>query len=73
MKKYKVDAPVDYVMGHLRYGSYQGIIELDENRLNDDDYIYEMICEYCDFEVDDYRVEEIGPIIDITLEEVKET
>lgn len=72
MKKYKINAPVDYVMGHLRYGSYQGIIELDESRLNDNDYVYEMIRSRCNFEVEDYRIEDIGPIIDIDLEEVKE-
>lgn len=72
MKKYKVDAPVEYVMGHLRYGAYQGIIELDENRLDNDDYVYEMIRENCNFEVDDYSIEDIGPIENIDLEEIKD-
>lgn len=71
MKKYKVDAPVEYVMGYLRYGAYQGIIELDENRLDDDDYVYEMIRENCNFEIESYRIEDMGPIESVTLKEVK--
>lgn len=71
MKKYKVDAPVEYVMGHTRYGSYVGIIELDENRLDDDEYVCGMIHRNCHFEVGDFEIEDIGPIEDIVLEEVK--
>lgn len=66
MKKFKVEVPVEYVMGHLRYGHYE--VELEAESIDaakkylqtEDGQDY--IIENGDFEIDDYSVEGIGPL-----------
>jgi hypothetical protein len=70
MHKITIDAPVEYVMGYLRYGHYEGTLELDDEAYekfirNPKAYIKE----YCDFVVDDWRIEDIGPIDEISMDE----
>lgn len=75
MKKFKIDAPVDYVMGHLKYGHYEGEIEIPEedeekfkqsplNYLNNNDLI-----ESLDFKVD-VEIEDCGDIYEVNYKEV---
>lgn len=57
--KFYVKQKADYVMGHLRYGHREGIIEADSkedllNKLKNDSYT-----DYLDFVLDDYEVEDI--------------
>lgn len=57
MAKFKVRQEADYVMGHLRYGHREGIIEADSkedalNKLKNEGYT-----DYLDLVVDDYSVE----------------
>lgn len=57
--KFYVKQEADYVMGHLRYGHREGIIEADSkedllNKLKNDGYR-----DYLDFVLDDYEVEDI--------------
>ena len=57
--KFYVKQKADYVMGHLRYGHREGIIEADSkedllNKLKNDGYT-----DYLDFVLDDYDVEDI--------------
>lgn len=59
MAKFKVRQQADYVMGYLRYGHREGIIEADSvedalDKLENHDYT-----DYLDLKVDDYRVEEV--------------
>lgn len=68
-----ITAQVDYVSGHLRYGHY-------ELALNDEEYLEyhnmskeaqkEYIKENGTFEVDDFRINDIGEITDITIDNV---
>ncbi len=63
MSKFKIIAPVEYVMGHLRYGHYEGELELTEEELEEINKDPDLLKEYnLDFVVDDYRVEDIGRI-----------
>jgi len=59
MKKFKVSQEADYVMGHLRYGHREGIIEADSK----EDALYKLrnkgYTDYLDLKVDDYRVEDV--------------
>lgn len=58
MKKFRVTQDLDYVVGHLRYGHKEGIVEVES-----EDELKEMIdsgeiFDYMDVEVDDYSVED---------------
>lgn len=72
MAKYKIDAGVDYAAGYLRYGHYEGEIEIPDDKVDDDDYVYELIREKCNFVIDSYEIDEIGPISDIYMTKVIE-
>lgn len=59
MAKFKVSQNADYVMGHLRYGHREGVIEAESkedalNKLKNEDYT-----DYLDFVLDDYSCEEV--------------
>ena len=68
MKKILINAPLEYVAGHLRYGHLEGVIEVPDEEfekfkenpidfLYDNEYIDEL-----DLLIDDWRVEDRGPI-----------
>ena len=68
MKKILIDAPLEYVAGHLRYGHLEGVIEVSDEEfekfkenpidfLYDNEYIDEL-----DLLIDDWRVDDRGPI-----------
>lgn len=76
MKKFKIDAPVDYVMGHLKYGHYEGEVEIPEedeedflksplDYLNNNDLV-----NLLDLKVDEFEIEGCGDIYEINYEEV---
>lgn len=57
MAKFKVSQDADYVMGHLRYGHREGIIEADSRedalrKLKEEGYT-----DYLDLVLDDYEVD----------------
>ena len=67
--KVQINALTDYVMGHLRYGHYEGLINLNDeefkefeknpiNFLNKNNFDL-------NFVVDDYRIEDMGEICDV--------
>lgn len=69
MHRVKINALTDYVTGHLRYGHYEGLINLNDEEfkefeknpiefLSKDDFDL-------NFVVDDYCIEGIGEICDI--------
>ena len=68
MSKYLVYAPVDYVIGHLRYGHFEAEIEIPDDKLNDKGWILEMVREEGELIIDDFEVDGYG---DIELGEVK--
>ena len=61
MYKYKVEVPVDYVSGHLRYGHKEGYID-SEVELTEDEIkaIAKEDAKYWEVVVDDYRVNDYG-------------
>ncbi len=75
-KKYKIKVPVGWIMGYLRYGHFEGIVELTDKTveaINSGSVFVKDFCrEYLDLVVDDYRVEDYGDIGDIELEEIKD-
>lgn len=68
MSKYLVYAPVDYVVGHLRYGHYEAEIEIPDDKLNDEDWIIDAVREEGELIIDDFEVDGYG---EISLGEVK--
>lgn len=69
MHRVKINASTDYVMGYLRYGHYEGLINLDDeefkefeknpiNFLSKNNFDLHLV-------VDDYRIEDIGEICDV--------
>lgn len=77
-KKVKFDIPLEYVMGHLRYGHKEGVLELTEEEfkeLQEDplDFIYnqDILCDL-DLIIDDYSVEDYGNIVEVNYEVVND-
>ena len=77
MKKILIDAPLEYVAGYLRYGHLEGVIEISDEEfkkfkenpidfLYDNEYIDEL-----DLLIDDWRVEDRGPIDRVKQSECK--
>lgn len=77
VKKFKIDAPVSYVMGYLKYGHYEGEIEIPEedeekfkksplDYLNNNDLVNSL-----DFKIEDVEVEDCGDIYEVNYEEVQ--
>ena len=59
MAKLRVSQEADYVMGHLRYGHREGVIEAESkedalNKLKNEGYT-----DYLDFVLDDYSCEDV--------------
>ena len=73
-KKVKFNIPLEYVMGYLRYGHKEGVLELTAEEFkrlqeNPEKFIYEEeILHDLDLIIDDYRVEDYGGIYDIKYE-----
>lgn len=75
--KVKFNIPLDYVMGYLRYGHKEGILELTEEefkRLKKDPMNFideEDILSNLELIVDDYRIEDWGPPLEVNYEVIK--
>lgn len=76
MKKIFIDAPLDYVAGHLRYGHLEGIVEMTDEefeRFKEDpiNFIYDNEYEYngLDLVIDDFEVDDRGSINEVNWEE----
>lgn len=59
MAKYRVSQDADYVMGHLRYGHREGIIEADSLEDAKKKIEKEGFTDYLELVVDDYSVEDV--------------
>lgn len=68
MKKILIDAPLEYVAGHLRYGHLEGTItitdeEFEKFKENPIDFLYDNeYTDELDLLVDDWEVDDRGPI-----------
>ena len=76
-KKVKFNIPLEYVVGRLRYGHKEGILELTEEEfkeLQKDplDFIYnqDILCDL-NLVIDDYRVEDYGGILEVNYKVVE--
>lgn len=73
-KKVKFNISLEYVIGHLRYGHKEGILELTAEEFerlqkNPKEFIYEEeILHDLDLIIDDYSVEDYGGIDNIKYE-----
>ena len=78
-KKVKFNIPLDYVIGYLRYGHKEGVLELTAEEFeklqeNPEEFIYEEeILHELDLVIDDYRVEDYGGITNIEYEVIDDT
>ena len=68
MSKYLVYAPVDYIIGYLRYGHFEAEIEIPDDKLNDEEWILHAVREEGELIIDDFEVDGYG---DVELGEVK--
>lgn len=75
-KKVKFDIPLEYVIGHLRYGHKEGVLELTEEefkKLQEDPlafiYTQDILCDL-DLIIDDYEVDDYGGILKVNYEVV---
>ena len=72
--KVKFDIPLDYIIGHLRYGHKEGILEFTEEefeRLKKDPMNFidkEDILSNLELIVDDSRIEDWGSPIEVNYE-----
>lgn len=72
--KVKFNIPLDYVMGYLRYGHKEGILEFTEEefeRLKKDPMNFideEDILSNLELIIDDYRIEDWGSPLEINYE-----
>ena len=62
MSKYFISVPVDYVIGHLRYGHFEGVVELEDDEINNKEKLKELIRENCELLVDDWEIDSYGPL-----------
>lgn len=72
-KKYLVNAGLDYIQGHLRYGHLEGTVELTDEELaklkKDPDFAKELSLGTC---VDDWSVDDVGPVDSLEIFEIDE-
>ena len=78
MPQVYIRADIDWIQGHLRYGHKQGDLfipdeEWDEFKADPAKYLKETDS-ICDLEliIDDYRIDDMGPIGDVYYKEIKE-
>lgn len=75
MKKILIDAPLEYIAGHLRYGHLEGTItitdeEFEKFKENPIDFLYDNeYTDELDLLVDDWEVDDRGPIDCVNWEE----
>ena len=62
MSKYFISVPVDYVIGHLRYGHFEGVVELKDDEINNKEKLKKLIRENCELWIDDWEIDSYGPL-----------
>lgn len=66
----KINASIDYVAGHLRYGHYEGLINLNDEEFKDFEknpieFLINKDNFNLNFVVDDYCIEDMGEICNV--------
>ena len=56
--KFKVSQECDYVMGHLRYGHLEGVVDVKDEEELKGLIESDEITDYMEIKVDDYEIEE---------------
>lgn len=75
--KIYINAPVEYVIGHLRYGHYEGEVELTNEEFekfkeNPDKAFYDLdLTDFLDLLIDDFSIDDIGSIDEVNWKEVE--
>ena len=79
IKKVRFNIPLEYVVGHLRYGHKEGVLELTAEEFerlqeNPKKFIYEEeILHELDLIIDDYCVDDYGGIDSVEYEVIDDT
>ena len=66
-----INAPIEWISGYLRYGHFEGSVDLTEEEFeqfkeNPEQAFEELqLYRYCDIIADDYRVEDYGDIEEV--------
>lgn len=68
-KKLLVQANLDYIQGHLRYGHKELEVDAEEWNKLDEEERKQLIDDQGDFILDDYELEDHGDITDIKVSE----
>ena len=75
--KIYINAPVEYITGHISYGHYEGEVELtdeefEEFKENPDKAFYHLdLTDSLDLLVDDFSISGIGSIDEVNWKEVE--
>ena len=75
--KIYISAPVEYITGHIRYGHYEGEVELNDEEFekfkeNPDKAFYHLdLRDSLDLLVDDFSISDIGSIDEVNWKEVE--
>ena len=72
-KKYKVYAPIDWLQGYVRYGHFEGEIELSDEeveKIEDNPSRLEHYLDDLNLVVDDWSINDRGMICKAELEEI---
>lgn len=72
MKKFLVTADLGYVVGHLRYGHFEGIVKAESEETLKEMMKKGSITKYLDIVVDDYSIDDYGDIGEYEYEEVEQ-
>ena len=62
MSKYFISVPVDYVVGHLRYGHLEGVVELQDDEINTKEKLKKLIRNNCELLIDDWEIDSYGSL-----------
>lgn len=68
--KFMVTADLDWIMGYLRYGHMEGVVEVDSKEELDELIYTGEIRQFLDIVVDDYRIEDYETPTDFKVTEV---
>lgn len=74
--KVKIMATPEFIMGHLRYGHYEGTIVLTETEYNalkenpEGAFCDFDLMDNLDFKLDDYSIDDMGPIWKVEYKEI---
>lgn len=72
-KKYRIEVPIDWVSGYLRYGHFEGTVELTDEeieKIKNNIIDREFICDNLELVIDDYEINDYGNLGKPVIEEI---